>query len=117
NPKRVVFAEAENQKILKTAQLAAEEGIAVPILLGNAEKIRSMAETSGIDLGDMPIIVPKDETLKQKRKEFGEVYFAKRQRKGYNYYEAAKIMKDRNYFGCMMVETGEADAMISGLSK
>src|SRR5690606_1619070 len=53
NPKRVVFAEAENQKILKTAQLAAEEGIAFPILLGNVEKIHALAEKSGIDLGDM----------------------------------------------------------------
>ena len=117
NPKKVLFAEAENQKILKTAQLAAEEGIAFPILIGNVEKIRAMAEKSGIDLGDMPIIDPKDEALKQKRKDFGEIFFAKRQRKGYNCYEATKLMKDRNYFGCMMVETGEADAMISGLSK
>ena len=49
--------------------------------------------------------------------EYGELFFAKRQRKGFNYYESKKIMRDRNYFGCMMVETGEADAMISGLSK
>ena len=117
NPKRVVFAEAENQKILKTAQLAAEEGIAFPILIGNVEKIRALAEKGGIDLGDMPIIDPKDEALKEKRNEFGEIFFSKRQRKGYNAYEATKLMKDRNYFGCMMVETGEADAMISGLSK
>ena len=67
NPKRVVFAEAENQKILKTAQLAAEEGIAFPILIGNVEKIRALAEKGGIDLGDMPIIDPKDEALKEKR--------------------------------------------------
>lgn len=117
NPKRVVFAEAENQKILKTAQLAAEEGIAFPILIGNVEKIRALAEQGGIDLGNMPVIDPKDEALKEKRKAFGDIFFAKRQRKGYNYYEAIKLMKDRNYFGCMMVETGEADAMISGLSK
>ncbi len=117
NPKRVVFAEAENSKILKTVQLAQDEGIAFPILLGNREKILQIAEENGIDLADIPIIDPKSNEAQQKRKEFGELFFAKRQRKGFNYYEAKKMMRDRNYFGCMMVETGEADAMISGLSK
>ena len=117
DPKRVVFAEAENQKILKTAQLVLDEGIAYPILLGDPEKIKKIAETNGIDLGEIPIIDPKSDHVQQKRKEFGELFFAKRQRKGFNLYEAGKIMRDRNYFGCMMVETGEADAMISGLSK
>jgi len=117
NPKRVVFAEAENQKILKTAQLALDEGIAFPILLGNSEKIERIAVEAGIDISEMPIIDPKNDNTHDKRMEFGELFFAKRQRKGFNAYEAKKMMKDRNYFGCMMVETGEADAMISGLSK
>ncbi len=117
DPKRVVFAEAENQKILKTAQLAQDEGIAFPILLGNPEKIKMIAEANGIDLAGMPIIDPKSDESQQKRMEFGKLFFEKRQRKGFNAYEAKKIMRDRNYFGCMMVETGEADAMISGLSK
>src|SRR6185312_6659835 len=117
DPKRVVFAEAENQKILKTAQLVQDEGIAFPILLGNAEKIKQIAEEAGIDITGMPIIDPKSRDAQQKRIEFGELFFAKRQRRGYNVYEAKKEMRDRNYFGCMMVETGEADAMISGLTK
>ena len=117
NPKRVVFAEAENQKILKTAQMSLDEGIAFPILLGNKEKIEKIAAEAGIDISEMPVIDPKNDNTHDKRMEFGELFFAKRQRKGYNAYEAKKIMKDRNYFGCMMVETGEADAMISGLSK
>lgn len=117
NPKRVVFAEAENQKILKTAQLVQDEGIAFPILLGNAEKIKQIAEEAGIDITEMPIIDPKSSESQEKRIEFGELFFAKRQRRGYNVYEAKKEMRDRNYFGCMMVETGEADAMISGLTK
>jgi malate dehydrogenase (oxaloacetate-decarboxylating)(NADP+) len=117
NPKKVVFAEAENSKVLKTVQLAQDEGIAFPILLGNREKILQIAADNGIDLADAPIIDPKSDESQQKRKEFGELFFAKRQRKGFNYYEAKKMMRDRNYFGCMMVETGEADAMISGLSK
>jgi len=117
DPKRVVFAEAENHKILKTAQLAFDEGIAFPILLGNAEKIKKIAAESGIDLTEIPIIDPKSDEAHKKRMEYGELFFAKRQRKGFNAYESKKIMRDRNYFGCMMVETGEADAMISGLSK
>ncbi|MDQ2720760.1 MAG: NADP-dependent malic enzyme [Bacteroidota bacterium] len=117
DPKRVVFAEAENQKILKTAQLVLDEGVAYPILIGNVEKIKKIAEENGIDLTGMPIIDPKSNETQKKRAEYGELFFAKRQRKGFNYYEAKKMMLDRNYFGCMMVETGEADAMISGLSK
>lgn len=117
NPKKVVFAEAENSKILKTAQLVLDEGIAFPILLGNPDRISVIAEEGGIDLEGMTIIDPKSEDMRQKRYDFGDKFFEKRQRKGFNLYEARKIMRDRNYFGCMLVETGEADAMISGLSK
>lgn len=117
NPKRVVFAEAENSKVLKTAQTARDEGIAHPILLGEVSKIERIAQENGIDLTDMPILDPKSDDMAGKRAEYGEVFFAKRQRKGYNYYESKKKMKDRNYFGCMMVEMGDADAMISGLTK
>ncbi len=117
NPKKVVFADAENQKVLKTAQLVQDEGAAFPILIGDKEKIESIAAQAGIDISEMQIIDPKNNNTHDKRMEYGELFFAKRQRKGFNAYEAKKIMKDRNYFGCMMVETGEADAMISGLSK
>jgi malate dehydrogenase (oxaloacetate-decarboxylating)(NADP+) len=117
NPKKVVFADAENQKVLKTAQLVLDEGVAFPILIGDEEKIEAIARESGIDISEMQIIDPKNHNTHEKRMEFGAIFFAKRQRKGFNAYEAKKIMKDRNYFGCMMVETGEADAMISGLSK
>ncbi len=117
NPKKVVFADAENQKVLKTAQLVLDEGVAFPILIGDNEKIEAIAQESGIDISEMQIIDPKNHNTHDKRMEFGALFFARRQRKGFNAYEAKKIMKDRNYFGCMMVETGEADAMISGLSK
>lgn len=117
DPKRVVFAEAENQKVLKTAQMVQDEGVAFPILLGDRQKIEQIAEEAGIDITGMPIIDPKSSETHDKRMEYGELFFAKKQRRGFNFYEAKKIMKDRNYFGCMMVETGEADAMISGLSK
>jgi len=117
NPKRIVFADAENIKILKAAQMVIEEGIGYPILLGNEKKIRALAASNSIDLDDMPIINPQDDEHEEIRSEFGEVFFTKRNRKGINHYEALKAMKDRNHFGCMMVETGEADCMISGLSK
>lgn len=117
NPKRIVFADAENIKILKTAQMVLEEGIGFPILLGDEKVIREMADANAVDLDDMPIINPKDDEHAEIRKEFGEVFFSKRNRKGVNHYEAIKAMKDRNHFGCMMVETGEADCMISGLSR
>ncbi len=116
-PMRVVFAEAENHKILKTAQLVQDDGFAYPILLGDEKNIAKIAAQNGIDLEGIPIIDPKSDETEEKRIEYAELFFQKRQRKGFNNYEAKKIMKDRLYFGCMMVETGEADAMISGLSK
>ncbi len=116
-PKRVVFAEAENLKILKTAQLVQEEGVAYPILLGDEIRIKKIAQANGIELEGIPIIDPNSDEMISKRAEYGELFFKKRQRKGFNFYEAKKIMRDRNYYGCMMVETGDADAMISGLSK
>lgn len=115
NPKQVVFAEADNIKILKAAVIAKEEGIAIPVLLGNSIKIRALMEENGIDLGDVKIIDPLTEDAK--REEYGLKFFEKRQRKGVNIYESVKLMRDRNYFGCMMVNEGECDAFISGLTK
>jgi malate dehydrogenase (oxaloacetate-decarboxylating)(NADP+) len=117
DPKRVVFADAENNKILKVAQLVQEEGVGYPILLGDEKIIRQIAADNAIDLDDMPIINPKDEAHREMREQFGTIFFAKRQRKGINRHEAFKLMKDRNHFGCMMVETGEADCMISGITR
>lgn len=116
-PKRIVFAEADNQKILKAAQIAFEEGIAYPILLGDEKKIRTIANASKIDIDDMPIIDPRSDDYEERRKIYGDLFFEKRKRRGINRYEATKIMKDRNHFGCMMVETGDADGMISGLTR
>lgn len=117
DPKRVVFADAENLKILKVAQMAQEEGVGYPILLGNEARILKIAAENGLDLEGMPILNPQDEKHDELRKQYGEIFFAKRQRRGVNRYEAFKLMKDRNHFGCMLVETGEADCMISGLSR
>ncbi|MFN6373610.1 MAG: NADP-dependent malic enzyme [Chitinophagia bacterium] len=117
DPKRVVFADAENVKVLKAAQIANDEGIAIPILLGNAAIINELAEANSINIEGLEIINPKGAEQEEKRAAFSEVLFRKRQRRGINKYESGKLMKDRNYFGCMMVENGEADAMISGLSR
>ena len=117
DPKRIVFAEADNVKILKAAQIVIDEGIGYPILLGDEAKIRTLAQNNGIDLEGLPIFDPRSDAMEEKRNQYGELFFQKRGRKGFNFYESKKVMKDRNYFGCMMVETGDADAMISGLSK
>ena len=117
NPKRLIFAEADNVKILKVAQIASEEKICYPILLGDEKKIRQLALEHNIDLDDMAIIDPRDDEYEERRKQYGELFFKKRQRKGVNLYEACKMMKDRTYFGSMMVETGDADAVISGLTR
>lgn len=117
NPKRIVFADADNQKILKAAQIVYDEGIGYPILLGNERRIREIAEANKIDLEALPIIDPLSEEAEEKRNQYGEIYFKKRGRKGMNYYESKKAMRHRNYYGSMMVETGDADCMISGLSK
>lgn len=117
DPKRLVFAEADNQKILKAASIIYDEGVAYPILLGDPVKINRIAEQHNIDITDLPIIDPRSDEMESKREFYGELFFKKRQRKGFNHYESIKIMKDRNHFGCMMVETGDADAMLSGLTK
>lgn len=117
DPKRLVFAEADNQKILKAASIIYDEGVAYPILLGDPIKINRIAEEYNIDITDLPIIDPRSDEMESKREFYGELFFKKRQRRGFNHYESLKIMKDRNHFGCMMVETGDADAMLSGLTK
>ena len=116
-PKRVVFAEADTFKILKAAHVAKDEGIAIPILLGNKEKIIGLIEEHNLDMGDTEIFdcwLPEEET---RRNEFGDWLWNKRKRRGLTQYEARRHMRDRNYFGAMLVETGVADAMISGLTR
>jgi malate dehydrogenase (oxaloacetate-decarboxylating)(NADP+) len=117
DPKRIVFAEADNVKILKAAQIIFDDGIGYPILLGDEQRIKTIAVANGIDLEGLPIFDPRSDDNEEKRNLYAEIFFRKRQRRGFNYYEAKKVMRDRNYFGCMMVECGDADAMISGLTK
>jgi malate dehydrogenase (oxaloacetate-decarboxylating)(NADP+) len=114
-PKRVVFAEAEDQKILKAAQTIQDEQIAIPILLGNEEKIRSLMEEHHLELSSCTIIDPYNAPT-EKLNAFGDRLYKKRMRKGMTQIEARRLMRSRNYFGTAMVEAGEADAFISGLT-
>jgi malate dehydrogenase (oxaloacetate-decarboxylating)(NADP+) len=117
NPKRIVYAEADNIKILKAAQIVYDEGVGYPILLGDETRIKLIAAEGGVDVEGLPILDPRSEETAEKRNLYAEIFFKKRGRRGFNAYEAKKVMRDRNYFGCMMVECGDADCMISGLAK
>lgn len=118
SPKRVVFAEADNIKILKAAQTAWEEGVAQPILLGKANIIKSLIKEYGFEFDDeVEIVDPKSDEEKPRRMAFGQAFFKKRMRKGVTEFEAIQLMRERNHFGAMMVESGVADAMISGLTR
>ncbi|MDG1261767.1 MAG: NADP-dependent malic enzyme [Flavobacteriales bacterium] len=118
-PKRVVFAEADHYKILKAAEQALDEGIAHPILLGEHAVITEMIETNNIniDLDQVEIIDPRSDSERKRREEFEAILYALRQRKGMTQVEARKAVRDRNYFGAMLVHTGQADSLISGLTR
>ena len=117
NPKRIVFAEAEHYKILKAAQEVKDEGIAIPILLGREKRIRQLIDDNFLDLDDVQIVDPKSDEQRERRNQFGQILFEKRKRKGMTLTEAQKLMRERNYFGSMMVDQGMADAFISGISR
>lgn len=115
NPKRVVFTEADNYKILKAAQIAEEDGTAKPILLGNRLKINQIIEENGLEFDNLNIIDPNEQL--EIREAYGQKLYEMRQRKGMTLYDCKKVMVHRNYFGTMMVANGDADAVISGLTK
>jgi malate dehydrogenase (oxaloacetate-decarboxylating)(NADP+) len=115
NPQRIVFAEADNYKILKAAQQVKEEGIAKPILLGNRQRIQQIVDENKLNITDIPIVDPR--TDQEHINTFGDLFFEKAKRRGFSAYEAKKVMRERNYYGAMMVETGQADALISGLTR
>ncbi len=117
NPKTVVFAEADNYKILKAAQIVYEEGIAKPILLGKIKTIEEVAKEYNLELGDIPIIDPRSSKERDRKNKYAKLLYDKRKRRGITYTEARELMRSRNYFGSAMVETGEADALISGLTR
>jgi malate dehydrogenase (oxaloacetate-decarboxylating)(NADP+) len=115
DPKRIVFAEADNYKILKAAQIVNDEGIAIPILLGKKDVIHQIIQENELELDGILVIDPLEQP--EMMEKFAQNLFQKRQRRGITLYEARKFMRDRNYFGASMVEFGDADALISGLTK
>ncbi len=115
NPKRVVFAEADQLNVLKAAQIVLEEGMATPILLGRRDEIeRLMVELEFDD--EVLIIDPKDDESSVQKNRYAEIYWKQQQRKGVTLLAAQKLMRERNYFAAMMVNEGDADALISGYS-
>ena len=116
DPKRIVFAEADHLDVLKAAQIVFEEGIGFPILLGNKEIILELKEEIGFD-ADVPIIDPKIKEEESRRNRFATTYWSSRQRRGISLLDAQKLMRERNYFAAMMVNEGEADALVTGHSR
>ncbi len=116
DPKRVVFAEADSLDVLKAAQLAFEDGIAFPILLGNRETIIELKAEIGFD-AEVPIIDPKEKEEDDRRNRYADIFWKSRERRGIQRIDAQKWMRERNYFAAMMVNEGEADALVSGYSR
>lgn len=116
DPKRVVFAEADHLDVLKAAQIVYEEGIGKPILLGNKEVIMELKEEIGF-VADISILDPKTKEIDNKRLQYAEAYWESRKRKGITLLDAQKWMRERNYFAAMMINTGEADALVTGYSR
>ncbi|PWK20895.1 NADP-dependent malic enzyme [Xanthomarina spongicola] len=116
NPKRVVFAEADHLDVLKAAQIVYDEGIAIPILLGRRKTIEKLKEEIEFD-ADVEIIDPKSDEEEARKNNYAKVYWEQRKRRGVTLYSAQNIMRERNYYAAMMVNEGDADAMISGFSR
>ncbi|HLR49298.1 MAG TPA: NADP-dependent malic enzyme [Candidatus Sphingobacterium stercoripullorum] len=117
NPKKVVFAEADNYKTLRAAQIVKEEGIATPILLGSRNTINQLIQEYNFELEGVLVIDPMEEKGTERFEMFVQHLYKKRQRRGITLYDARKFMTNRNYFAASMVEFGEADTLISGLTK
>ncbi len=115
DPKKIVFTEANNYKVLKAAQIVKDENIAIPILLGKRSTIEAIIKKNNLELSDTQIIDPyEDDSILEK---YGEILYQKRKRKGLIKNEAVKQMRERNMFGAMMLDQGEAEGLISGITK
>lgn len=114
-PKRVVFAEADQLNVLKAAQIALEEGLATPILLGRRDEIERLMEELEFD-EEVLIIDPKEDNSSVQKNRYAEIYWKQQKRKGITLLASQKLMRERNYFAAMMVNEGDADALISGYS-
>ncbi len=116
DPKTIVFAEADHLDVLKAAQIVHEEGIGIPILLGNVEIIQELKEEIGFE-ADLKIIDPKSKDENKTREKYAQYFWKTRQRRGTSLLDAQKWMRERNYFASMMVNAGDADCMVTGYSR
>ncbi len=116
DPKTVIFAEADQLSVLKAAHIAYEEGIAIPILLGDKIAIESLMKEIQFE-GEISIIDPKSKAEEKRRNAFAEIYWKQKQRKGMTLLEAQKWMRERNYFAAMMVNENQADALVTGYTR
>ncbi|WP_412983716.1 NADP-dependent malic enzyme [Pontimicrobium sp. IMCC45349] len=116
NPKRVVFTEADHLTVLRAAQIAHDEGIAKPILLGRRDEIERLKAEIEFD-AEVPIIDPKSDAELERKNQYAEIYWKQRQRRGVTLLSAQKLMRERNFFAAMMVNEGDADALITGFSR
>ena len=115
NPKRVVFAEANHGNMLKAAAEAKAEGICIPILLGNEERLQKIAAEENISLEGIEIVNLRHDRETERRHRYAKILSEKKAREGVTYAEACEKMVDRNAFGMMMVATGDADAFVTGV--
>jgi len=113
NPKSVVFAEADHLNVIKSARTVFDEGIAFPILLGNENKIKELKKEIEFD-DEVPIIDPKSDAEEERRLLYAKEYWEKRNRRGVTLNRAKKLMRENNYFAAMMINRGDADALITG---
>ena len=116
NPKRIVFAESDQLDVLKAAQIVHDDGIAFPVLLGNRETILELMQELEFDEADVEIIDPKSPEEKEHLNRYAHIYWQSRKRKGVTYFDAQKLMRQRNYYASMMVSEGDVDGMITGYS-
>ncbi|WP_411894291.1 NADP-dependent malic enzyme [Winogradskyella sp. A2] len=116
NPKRIVFAEADQLDVLKAAQIVYEEGVAQPILLGRRDTIINLMQEIDFDV-DVLILDPKSDEELERKNRYAKAYWEKRQRQGVTLYAAEQKMRERNYYAAMMVNEGDADGVITGYSR
>ena len=116
DPKKIIFAEADQLNVLRAAQIVAEEKIAEPILLGNKEMILKLMNSIDF-VNDVPILDPKAEDQKINREKYSKIFWNEQKRRGISEYESISKLKERNYFGAMMVKSGDADGMLTGYSR
>ena len=116
NPKKLIFAEADHLDVLKAAQIVYDEGIAIPILLGHEPIIKDLMTTIDFE-ADVMIIDPKSKLQDESRKKYAEIFWNDQKRNGKTLYDSQRTLRERNYFGALMVKSGDADAMLSGYSR